>query len=645
MNSLFSYTKLLLAAFSIIATAQLSGCGGGGGSTPVTLNSIAVTPSSLTITHGLTATLRAIGTYTDGTTADLTSQVTWVSAASGTAAVNSNGVVSGTTEGNTTITATLNGVVSPAASITVTAATLSSIAITATSTTLPKGTNATLTATGTYSDGATADISTQVTWHSASIATATVGTDGTVKGVEVGSTKVYASSNSINSPDVDITVTDAVLNSIAITTVATLPKGTTANLIATGTYSDNTTADITTLVTWKSADSLTATVGIKTGIVYGAAVGTTTVTAVLDSMTSSNKANIDVIDATLSSIAITATSTTLPKGTSATLTATGTYSDGGTIDLTTQVTWASDAPATASVDAAGVVHAVKVDSVSANISASLNSVYAPPISVTVTPAVLTSIALTPSPVSLAKGASTNLTATGTYSDNTTVDITTKATWTSADSSTTTIGINTGIVTGVAVGSTKVSALFDGVLSSIVSITITPATWNPGDMGTGVYLTDANLTAKSTAPDWYRAVRATVGVSSGKAYWEVTPVYNSAVFGIMGPSANLESWVGSDAYGWGVYPDDGTLHGIGMYSGWVATPIPYGAVIGFGLDMDAGTLRIWVNGVDRGIAFTGLTGTIYPASTIYAEGVTANFGATPFVTNPLPAGYNADVFQH
>jgi hypothetical protein len=114
---------------------------------------------------------------------------------------------------------------------------------------------------------------------------------------------------------------------------------------------------------------------------------------------------------------------------------------------------------------------------------------------------------------------------------------------------------------------------------------------------------------------------------------------------MGPSANLEDWVGSDAFGWGLYSSDGTLFGIGKNPGWVATPVRSSSVLGFGLDIDAGTLSIWVDGVYQGIAFTGLTGTIYPASTIFAEGVTANFGATPFVTNPLPAGYNAGVSQH
>jgi uncharacterized protein YjdB len=480
LNTLSSYTKLLLAAFSIIAVAQLSGCGGGGG-TPaaVTLNSIAITPTSTT--------------------------------------------------------------------------------------TLPKGTSATLTATGTYSDGTSADISTQVNWASASSAIATVGLNtGTVTGVAVGSAAVFASMNGVTSPDARIEVTAATLVSIAITpgSTTTLAKGTTAYLTATGTYSDG-PHDITTQVDWTSDYPSIATVGIHDGSVLGAAGGSATVTASLNGITSSNAATINVTAATLISISITpASTTTLAKGTTANLTTTGTYSD-GPHDITTQVDWTSDHPSIASV-----------------------------------------------------------------------------------------GLHDGSVLGTGVGSATVTASLNGITSSNeATINVTPATWNSADMGTGVYLTDANLTAKSTvtfpacSPYCYRAIRATVGVSSGKAYWEITPVYNSAVFGIMGPSANLESWVGSDAYGWGVYPDDGTLHGIGMDSGWVATRIPYGAVIGFGLDMDAGTLRIWVNGIDRGIAFTGLTGTIYPASTIYAEGVTANFGATPFVTNPLPAGYNADVFQH
>ncbi len=644
MNTFFNSKKLLLAVFSILGLTLLSGCGGGG-DTPaaVTLNSITVTPGSLTIPNGETASLGAIGTYSDGSTADITTKVTWTSADPLTATADSvTGSVTGKALGTTAVTATLDGITSNTANINVIAATLSSIAITPASVSLAKGTNTNLSAIGSYSDSSSSDISTQVTWTSISPATATVGTHtGTVTGVAIGSTSVSASLGSITSNDTDITVTDAILNSITITAGATLPKGTNTNLSATGTYSDSTTADITALVTWTSADPLTATVGSDTGVVIGTEIGTTTVTAALDGITS-NTASIDVIAATLNSIAITPASVSLAKGTNTTLTATGTYSDSSTADLTTQVTWTSAAPATASVGVnTGIVLATAVGSTS--IYASLNGVDAPSVSVTVTPAVLTSIAITPSPVSLAKYTSTNLTATGTYSDSTTEDITNSVTWTSDAPATASVVSNTGIVTGVAEGSTTVSAALDGVNSPTASVTVTPAvyaTWNPADKGPDVLLDDANLTATSSGE--YQSIRATIGISSGTAFWEITPIDGDGVVGIMGPSANIGNWVGSDAYGWGLYFSDGTLYGSGKNPGWVTTVVANGSVVGFGLDMNTGTLRIWVDGVDRGIAFTGLTGTIYPATTVFTDGITANFGATPFVYPQ--AGYDAGVYQ-
>lgn len=559
MNTYSVCKNLLLTIISIISVTLLSGCGAGGGSAPtaVTLNSITVTPSTLIVPHGLTATLRAIGTYTDGSTADITTQVTWTSTDPSTVTLgNHTGSIIGTAVGTTTVTAAIGGIASSnTANINVIAASLSSIAITPASVSFAKGTNIRLTAIGTYSDGSSSDISTQVTWLSASAATATVGSNtGTVTGIAVGSTTAYASLDGITSPNANITVTDAVLNTISITAGATLPKGTTANLSASGTYSDSTTADITTQVTWTSAATSTATVGSHTGSVIGKAVGTTTISASLNGITS-NTANIDVIAATLSSIAISPTSISLAKGTHTNLSATGTYSDASTADLTTQVIWTSVAPATAG-----------------------------------------------------------------------------------------IGTNTGVVLATAVSSTSISASLNGIDAPSISVTVTPVTWNPSDKGTDVTLDSSNLTATSSVAK-YEAVRATIGVSSGTAFWEITAKNLAVTVGIMGSAADLESWVGSDLYGWGLYLSGGTLFGnaANINPAWVATAVANGSVVGFGLDMDAGTLRIWVDGVDKGIALTGLTGTIYPAITVLREGEAANFGATPFSYPQV--GYSAEVFQH
>jgi N-acetylneuraminic acid mutarotase len=117
-------TVRLLAGFFLVFTLLLAGCGGGGSNgatSTATLTTITVTPLSATIPIGTTVALTAKGLYSDKTTADITTKVTWSSAASSVASVGSGtGVVSGVSVGTAIITAALNGQTAQA-SITVTA--------------------------------------------------------------------------------------------------------------------------------------------------------------------------------------------------------------------------------------------------------------------------------------------------------------------------------------------------------------------------------------------------------------------------------------------------------------------------------------------------------------------------------------------
>ncbi|MBJ6750296.1 DUF3443 family protein [Geomonas anaerohicana] len=81
------------------------------------------------------------------------------------------------------------------------------------------------------------------------------------------------------------------LTSISVAPVnATIPVGTTGRFTATGTYSDNSSRDITNLVSWTSSTAGIATIsnvaGTK-GTVTALSVGTTTVTATLGTVTAS----------------------------------------------------------------------------------------------------------------------------------------------------------------------------------------------------------------------------------------------------------------------------------------------------------------------------------------------------------------------
>jgi hypothetical protein len=85
-------------------------------------------------------------------------------------------------------------------------------------------------------------------------------------------------------------------------------------------------------------------------------------------------------------------------------------------------------------------------------------------------ATLTSIAVTPANLSIAVVVSQQLTATGTYSDNSTQNITASVTWTSSDMGKALIS-SAGLATGVAAGTTTISATA-GSITGATSLTVT-----------------------------------------------------------------------------------------------------------------------------------------------------------------------------
>lgn len=172
---------------------------------------------------------------------------------------------------------------------------------------------------------------------------------------------------------------------------------------------------------------------------------------------------------------------------------------------------------------------------------------------------------------------------------------------------------------------------------------TYATWNPADKHADINLTGGDLTATSTTGS--KGVRATIGKSSGKWYWEV--MNNSGAendIGIATASASLSTWLGADAQGVGYDSFDGKLY---KNSSIVASYATYAQndYIGFALDCDAGTIAIYKNGTLQGTYSHGLSGTIYPAMGGFASTMSgiANFGASAFTYSP-PGGFNAGVYN-
>ena len=175
-----------------------------------------------------------------------------------------------------------------------------------------------------------------------------------------------------------------VLNSIGVTiihsTIPILTMHSTLQLDATGNYSDGTTPDLSNDVIWASSNPSVAT--CKIGMVTGLADGTTDITATLSGVTSQSF-TITVIS--LSSIVVApAVPVTIAVGATQQYSVTGINWDGSTADISSQVSWASDTPAAATISSSGLATAVGVGT--ANITASTSGITSRPITINVTAA-------------------------------------------------------------------------------------------------------------------------------------------------------------------------------------------------------------------------------------------------------------------
>ncbi|MDB6084717.1 MAG: LigC protein, partial [Gammaproteobacteria bacterium] len=228
--------------------------------------------------------------------------------------------------------------------------TLVSIGVTPAATSIVQGTQKQFTATAVYSDNSKQDVTASATWTSTATGVASVSNAATTKGlasaVGAGSATITATASGI-SGSTTLTVTAATLLSITVTPAnPSIAKGLTQSFAATGTYSDNSTQNLTSVVSWTSSNSSIAPISTA-GTATAAAVGSATITASMGGVSGST--TLTVTAAALVSIAVAPTPASIAKGTDQQFTATGTYTDGTTPVMTGAVTWTSGTPAVASI--------------------------------------------------------------------------------------------------------------------------------------------------------------------------------------------------------------------------------------------------------------------------------------------------------
>ena len=147
------------------------------------------------------------------------------------------------------------------------------------------------------------------------------------------------------------------------------------------------------------------------------------------------------------------------------------------------------------------------------------------------------------------------------------------------------------------------------------------------------LSYGNLVHYNATAGWTSAA-GTFTVSSGKWYYEyyVTNVDNSATFLLNGWAkigssnvvSNLGWYPGSTATSYGLFTTGAKYNNATGTAGYASAQVN-GDIVGVALDLDAGTLTYYVNGVSQGTAFSGLSGEFFPAIGTYGGIAILNFG--------------------
>jgi uncharacterized protein YjdB len=435
--------------------------------------------SSITISHAASSMpvntnlqFTATGNFTDGSSADITNLVTWSSSTTATATINASGLATAVAAGTTNISASL-GNISQSTTLTVTAPTIVSISVTPVGLTLAIGIKQQFVATATYSDGTSQDLASGVTWTSSSTAVATIDASGLGTTVAAGSTTITATVGSFTDTTV-LTVVPAHLVSISISpAVQSIALGTTLQFTAVGSFDDGSTQLLTSL-TWSSSSN-TASID-STGFATSTATGTATITATSGSV--SGTASLTVTGATLVSLAVTPANSSMAVGTTRQFTATGTFSDSTTQDVTGSALWSSSNGAAATINVQSLASSVATGSTT--VTATLGFVTGST-GLTVSTAHLVSITVLPANPRISKGTSIKFTASGTFSDGSTATNLSGISWKSSKPDIASIR-GSGLAHGKKGGSATISATASGVTGSttltvgsgtLVSVALTP----------------------------------------------------------------------------------------------------------------------------------------------------------------------------
>jgi hypothetical protein len=186
-----------------------------------------------------------------------------------------------------------------------------------------------------------------------------------------------------------------------------------------------------------------------------------TVSATLNGITGTTA--ITITSMTIQSLTVNPIAPTIAIGTTQQFALLGLFSDGvTTVDLTASARWQTSNYQDAVINRQGIATGVKTGTVT--ISGSINGQTPATATLTVSNATIQSITVTPALPTIALGSVQQFAAIGLFSDGSTEDITSVATWTSSTPTVAVVNQN-GVASSAIHGQTNIAAQFKGVTGS------------------------------------------------------------------------------------------------------------------------------------------------------------------------------------
>ncbi|CAK1787338.1 hypothetical protein VCRA2110O318_150026 [Vibrio crassostreae] len=473
-------TNLKVTADGITASLSVT-------TTAAALESITLSPVSQTLSQGMSHVYIATGHYTDGTTATLdnSADLDWTSSDAGVTVM--NGVVS--------VTATAPGTavsieatdkqgsgIAGHAVVHVIPASVTQLDITPLTETTVVGGQKAMTATATLSNGNTLDVSSLVDWTVDS-SYLSVDSKGVITGVAETTPTTLVGASIPNGgldavQEAEVTVDAATLiNMSVLPNNVTLAKGLTKQYIAYGSTSDGQNMEVD--VDWSTGDNLIADIDTA-GLLTAVGVGATTVTATDPDTGLTDTVAITVSGAQVdpSSLTLSPSTITVQEGKIAPTTAEVTLTDGTTVVDVTDNIGLNVTPGSGSAQGLADGWLRGITAGDATATASLETMVSNTIDIDVTPSVqLASIDVAPATQDIEESTvGQPLVVTARYDDNSTLDVSTLATFTDPNTYVTfTDNVPTA---GTTIGSTTVDVSYtegSTTVTATADINVTAAT--------------------------------------------------------------------------------------------------------------------------------------------------------------------------